>query len=113
MLSLTLLRPIRTRARGPEDPAHNEDLLRGIYAMACSVLTGDIRKSRCEYVGDLPVDEAADMLYHVMLDTFVADLGACRPSPAKWWTQEPSLVSQSGFSNCHHLYERFSGIQKF
>ncbi len=54
VLDLTLMRPLRTRGRGEESDAKNENLLMALRFGLSAVLNGDIRKPGAAVAGVLP-----------------------------------------------------------
>jgi len=107
MLSLTLLRSLRTRGRDQSSSSgFNEDYLRELQRLLTTMLTGDIREPRvthlCMGCCTGPAD-AAIKLSDGLQAAFVEQLVSKNPSTIKYYTMETALTSSGGLFMTHQL----------
>ena len=103
VLSMTILRPIRTRGRDIGE-AINEKLLLEIYEALVSLLTGDIRQPRAMHLCFgccRDAREAALKVVDAIMMAYVELLADKQPSTSKLYTIQHSLRSGAGFFMVH------------
>ena len=110
IISMTLLRSLRSKGRDNEKQGRHEPLLRELYDKLVSLLNGDVRLLKfCHICNSCCKNarEAAVKIEDAMVTAYAELLGADRPSTSRWYTFEPTLVHQGGVALIHDLGREF------